>query len=113
LAALAGDVRDQIRGIAIRACPPLPPTIEARIQDHRAQTVADSVMYREVLAEEAQARGWNVTWYDRASAFDEAARIVGADVDALLTVMGRTAGPPWQAKHKLAAAAALSLVQRG
>lgn len=36
-----------IVGIAIRACPPLPPTVEARIADNRAQAVADSVLCRE------------------------------------------------------------------
>jgi hypothetical protein len=37
------------------------------------------------------------------------------DIDAFLHAMGRSVGPPWQAKHKLAAAAALAAtgVQRG
>ena len=33
---------------------------------------------------------------------------MGEDVDALLSEMGRAIGPPWQAKHKLAAAAAFA-----
>lgn len=44
---LAGGLRVPIVGIAIRACPPLPPTVEARIADNRAQAVSDSVMCRE------------------------------------------------------------------
>src|SRR5262249_3965776 len=47
LEALAAAVRVPIASIAIRACPKLPPTTEERIADNRAQTVADSVMYRE------------------------------------------------------------------
>jgi hypothetical protein len=39
-----------IGSIAIRARPKLPPTTEERIADNRAQTFADSVMYREALA---------------------------------------------------------------
>jgi len=109
LEALAHDVPMPIVKIAIRACPELPPTIEERIADNRAQTVADSVMYREALATAAEARGWSVHWYDRERAFRDAAEALGRDdIDGLLQAMGRAAGPPWQATHKLAAAAALA-----
>ncbi len=109
LEALAASVPMPIASIAIRACPKLPPTIEERIADNRAQTVADSVMYREALATAALARGWSVHWYDRERVFRDAATVLGRDdVDAFLRAMGRSIGPPWQAKHKLAAAAALA-----
>ncbi|NUP08826.1 MAG: hypothetical protein HOW73_22495 [Polyangiaceae bacterium] len=112
LAALAAAVPLPIATIAIRICPELPPTTEARIEDNRAQTVADSVMYRQALASAAQARGWAVQWYDRDSVFNDAATALGCkDIDALLNAMGRTVGPPWQAKHKLAAAAALAVTK--
>src|SRR5262245_1256824 len=105
---LAAAVALPIADIAIRACPPLPPTTEARIADHRAQTVADSVMYREVLAAAATARGWRVYWYDRDLVMTEAAAALGRqDIASLVSAMGKTLGPPWQARHKLAAAAAL------
>src|SRR5262245_59316561 len=45
LEALAAAVSLPSARIALRACPRLPPTIEERIADNRAQTVADSVMY--------------------------------------------------------------------
>ncbi len=103
-----------IASIAIRACPELPPTIEERIADNRAQTIADSVMYRQALATAAERRGWAVHWYDRERVFRDAAGALGRqDIDAFLSVMGRTVGPPWQAKHKLAAAAALAATTRG
>ena len=109
LEALAAAVPVPIECIAIRACPALPPTIEQRILDHRAQTMADSVMYREVLAAAAEARGWRVHWYERESVFRDAAAAHGReDVDAFLHALGQSVGPPWQAKHKLAAAAALA-----
>jgi len=101
--------RVPIASITIRVCPELPPTTEQRIADHRAQTFADSVMYREALAAAAEARGWSVHWYNRESVFRDAAAVLGCeDVDAFLHAMGRSIGPPWQATHKLAAAAALA-----
>ena len=108
LEALAAAVPLPIATIAIRMCPRLPPTTEERIADNRAQTVADSVMYREALATAAAARGWSVHWYEREHVFRDAATVLGRkDVDAFLYAMGRSIGPPWQASHKLAAAAAL------
>lgn len=108
--ALAAAVPVPIARIAIRACPTLPTTTADRIADHRAQTFADSVMYREALAAAAQARGWSVHWYDLEHVFrDAAAALHRQDVSAFLDAMGRSIGPPWQAKHKLAAAAALAL----
>jgi hypothetical protein len=109
LEALAAVVPVPIARIAIRVCPELPPTTEERIADNRAQTVADSVMYRQALAAAAEARGWSVRWYDRERIFRDAATALGrGDVSDLLHAMGRSIGPPWQAIHKLAAAAALA-----
>jgi len=110
LAALADALSVPIAGIAIRACPELPPTIEERITDNRAQTYADSVMYRQALATAAEGRGWRVHWYDRARVIPDTAIARGhRDIESLLQEMGRTVGPPWQARHKLAAAAALAV----
>jgi hypothetical protein len=109
LASLASAVSLPIATIALRVCPTLPSTIEERIADNRAQTVADSVMYREALASAAEARGWSVFWYDRERVFRDAAQSLGGvDMDAYLRDLGRSIGSPWQAKHKLAAAAAIA-----
>jgi hypothetical protein len=108
---LAAAVPVPIASIAIRACPKLPPTTEERIADHRVQTFADSVMYREALATAAEGRGWSVHWYDRERVFrDAAAALSCEDVTGFLNAMGRSIGPPWQSKHKLAAAAALAAI---
>jgi hypothetical protein len=107
--ALAATVPMPIATIAIRAYPTLPPTIEERILDHRAQTMADSAMYRDALAAAADERGWSVRWYDRERVFDDATMALGGrDLDATLRAMGRSIGPPWQAAQKLAAAAAIA-----
>jgi len=109
LETLAASIPVSIAAIAIRRCPELPPTTEQCIIDNRAQTYADSVMYRQALGSAAKARGWSVHWYDRERVIrDAAAAIGGFDIDAVLTAMGRSVGPPWQSKHKLAAAAALA-----
>jgi hypothetical protein len=113
LEALAAAVPIPITNVAIRACPKLPSTTEACIADNRAANVADSVMYREALATAATVRGWSVHWYDREHVFHDAAAALGRkDVDELIRAMGRAAGPPWQARHKLAAAAALAAAER-
>jgi hypothetical protein len=109
LEALAAAVTVPIARISIRVCARLPATIEERITDSRANTFADSVMYREALARAAVARGWSVHWYDRAHVFRDAAAVVATDdLDVILRAMGRSVGPPWQATHKLAAAAGLA-----
>jgi hypothetical protein len=109
LESLVARIGTPITGIALRACPALPTTTEERIADSRAQTFADSVMYREALAAAAAARGWSVHWYDRDRVMADAAAVVGRkDIDVFLQDAGKAVGPPWQAKHKLAAAAAIA-----
>lgn len=95
LDAVAADV-PRIKGIALRVCPELPPTIEGRLRDYRARNVADWVMYRRALAKAAEARGWRVYWYD-------AKKVVAGNN---LPDMRKTVGPPWNADHRLAMAAA-------
>jgi hypothetical protein len=113
LGALAAAVSVPIACIAIRACPALPATIEERIAGNRAQSMADSVMYREALAGAAGARGWSVHWYDRdAVRRDGLEALRGRNLEALLRAMGKSAGPPWRATHRLAATAAIAAMGR-
>jgi hypothetical protein len=66
-------------------------------------------MYRQALVSAAEARGWSVHWYDREHVFRDAAAVIGGeDINSLLSAMGRSIGAPWQAIHKLAAAAAIA-----
>ena len=106
---LASELSVRIERVAIRACAELPDSIEARMRDNRAQSMADSIMYRQALAEAVTALGWMVVWYDKKAVTEDAAAALGRDdLDPVLKAMGKTAGPPWQARHKLAAAAALA-----
>ena len=114
LDALANAAPITVVGIALRECPPLPPTIAERISDYRAQCVADTVLCREALAEAAQARGWKVHSYEAKSVFAEAARVLGlASLDDLLADTGQWVGRPWRKDHKLAMAAAIAARGKG
>jgi hypothetical protein len=109
LDSVAAAVAEPIGAIALRICPELPATTEECIRDNRAQTYADTVMYRKALATAASARGWGVHWYDRERVLNEAAQAMARkDIEGYLRELGKSAGPPWQATHKLAAAAAIA-----
>jgi hypothetical protein len=114
LDAVATTLAGRIYGVALRLCPELPPTIAERIQDYRAQNVADWVMYRKALAGAAEARGWPVHWYDARKVLDaagEALRI--GDLDAHFLQLRRSIGPPWSKDHKVAMAAAVVAARAG
>ena len=97
-----------VLGVALRKCPPLPPTIAERITDYRAQNNADWVMYRKALASAAEARGWHVHWYDSKSVMGAARQALRVeDLDAHFIEVRRAVGPPWNNDHKLAMAAAV------
>ena len=98
----------RILGVALRKCPPLPPTIAERIQDYYAQNNADWVMYRQALASAAEARGWPVHWYDAKSILGAARQTLGVEsLDPHFQHVRKAIGPPWNNDHKLAMAAAI------
>ena len=102
------DLPASVGAIAIRARPALPPTIAERITNYWAQTRADGVMYRDVIAEAAEARGWPVSEYDVKTVFSDAAGTLGLDdISGFLDETGKTLGKPWTKDHRLAAAAAI------
>lgn len=99
----------RIRGVALRQCPELPPTVAERISNYRAQNVADWVMYRKALAGAAEARGWSVYWFDPKMVLATAGQALGIeDFDAHSRQLRRSIGPPWSNDHKLALAGALA-----
>jgi hypothetical protein len=102
----------RILGVALRRCPPLPPTIAERIKDYRAQNVADWVLYRKALAAAAEARSWPVHWYDPKTVLAAAHQALHVDnLDAHFLQLRKTIGPPWNNDHKLAMAAAVVAAQ--
>lgn len=75
---------------------------------------ADGMLYRESLAEAADELGMEVRRYSRKSdptvLAAEAMGVDVAEVTALIARFGKEAGTPWRKDHKLAAAAALSVL---
>jgi hypothetical protein len=99
----------RVRGVALRQCPELPPTVAERIRDYRARNFADWVMYRKALAGAAEVRGWTVHWYDAKKVFSAASESPGlADLGAHFDQLRKSVGAPWGQDHKLAMAAAIA-----
>lgn len=98
-----GKLEGPIGGIALRAYPRLPETIEERISDYRANTMADGVMYREALRRAAEALGWRVHWFE--------AKQVLARNGPVIAKAGKALGSPWNQDHRLALAAALAAAE--
>ncbi|PYX51499.1 MAG: hypothetical protein DMG79_02950 [Acidobacteria bacterium] len=106
--AMAVGERINIRGVALRHCPALPPSIAERIKDYRSQNVADWVMYRKTLAGAAEARGWAVHWYDAKKVLVAAGEVLGIeDLDAHFVNLRKSIGPPWGQDHRIAMCAAV------
>lgn len=72
---------------------------------------ADSIMYRQVLAELAHARGWAVHLYDARNVAGQAARILGGRANEVLHGPRATLGPPWTKDHRIALAATIMAQQ--
>jgi hypothetical protein len=94
-----------IVSLSLRAWPPDFPTDIAVQRRVPYEARADSVMYRQVLAECAQARGWDVHLFDAKDVEARAARILGARAHEVLHGPRATLGPPWSKDHRIALAA--------
>jgi hypothetical protein len=68
---------------------------------------ADSVMYRQVLAEQARARSWDVHLYDAKDVEARAASTLAERADEVLLGPRATMGPPWTKDHRMALAATI------
>jgi hypothetical protein len=68
---------------------------------------ADGVMYRQVLAELAQARDWAVHLYNAKDVVGQAVRMLADRADEVLHGPRVTIGPPWTKDHRMALAATI------
>ena len=91
--------------LSVRAWPPDFPHDLGVLRRPPYDSRADSVMYCEVLAELAAARGWEVHLYDARSVEAEAARLLGGRADEVLFGPRKALGPPWAKDHRMALAA--------
>lgn len=118
LAALADAVRGRCRltALAHRAPRPLPDTLDGILDSYSATLIADGEMYLAALTRAAGLRGIPVATYARKREMETAADALGVDADAVaafLKELRASLGPPWQADHRTAAAAAIGAVARG
>ncbi len=104
---LAASLPEPVVSMSLRAWPPDFPRdiVTQRRPPHEAR--ADSVMYRQVLAELARGRGWDVDLYDGRDVEAEAARILGDRADDVIHGPRAILGPPWAKDHRMALAATI------
>jgi hypothetical protein len=102
---IAATVPEPIESLSLRAWPSDFPTDIAVQRRVPHESRADSVMYREVLADLARERGWDVCFFDANDVEAAAARLLGARADEVLHGPRATLGPPWSKDHRMALAA--------
>ena len=76
-----------------------------RRSPHEAR--ADAIMYRQVLAELARARGYDVRLYDAKKVESQAGSILGERTGEVLNGPRVRLGPPWTKDHRVALAATI------
>jgi hypothetical protein len=110
---LARALPEPIVSMSLRAWPADFPTDIAIARRVPYESRADSVMYREVLAELGRARGWSIHLYEANDVEAEAARVLGDRADRVLYGPRQALGPPWSKDHRMAlAATVVSSVER-
>jgi hypothetical protein len=107
LDALAADLPEPIVSISLRAWPLDFPDDIAVQRRPPYEARADSVMYRQVLADVARARGWAVHVFDAANVEEQAAQRLAGRAQAVLHGPRTTLGPPWTKDHRIALAATI------
>jgi hypothetical protein len=104
---IAGALPAPIVSISLRTWPPGFPGDIAVQRRAPYEARADAIMYREVLAELAQARGWEVHLYDAKAVEAQAARRLAGRAGEVLHGPRARLGAPWTRDHRVALAAAI------
>jgi hypothetical protein len=104
---LATAVPEPIVSMSLRAWPLDFPDDIAVQRRAPYESHADSVMYRQVLAELARARGWDVHLYDAKNVEGQAASILAERAHDVLHGPRATLGSPWAKDHRMALAATI------
>jgi hypothetical protein len=104
---LAGALPEPIVSIALRTWPPEFPDDIAVQRRTPYEARADAIMYRQVLAELAQARDWDVHLYDAKTVLAQATAVLDEQADEILQGPRTRLGPPWAKDHRIALAATI------
>jgi hypothetical protein len=104
---LAAAVPEPIVSMSLRAWPADFPE-EIAVKRHVPyESRADSVMYRQVLAELAHDRCWDLHLYNAKDVEAQAVRILGEQAHEVLHGPRATLGPPWSSDHRMVLAATI------
>jgi len=106
---LATAVPQPIVSMSLRAWPADFPDDIARQRRVPYESRADSVMYRQVLADLARDRGWRVHLYSAKDVERDAARLLGERAEDVLVGARVRLGPPWSKDHRMALAATITV----
>src|SRR4051812_16690574 len=102
---VAMAVPEPIESVSLRSLPSnFPDDIETMMRTPY-EARADAVMYRRVLVDLIEARGWSVHFYEAKSVLAQVAAVLGARTDAVLDGPRAALGPPWTKDHRVALAA--------
>lgn len=113
LAAVTEAAGGQIESLSLRGWPDDFPTDIATLRRPPYESRADSVMYLQVLAEEAIRRGWAVHRYDAGTVEAAASRVLGDRAREVLHGPRTMLGAPWAKDHRTALAATVLAVASG
>jgi hypothetical protein len=102
---LASALPAPVLSLSLRAWPRDFPTDLATQRRVPYEARADSVMYRQVLAEAAGERGWALHTFDASDVEARARSVLGARAEDVLMGPRATLGPPWTNDHRMALAA--------
>ena len=102
---LSASLPAPLESISLRFWPPDFPQDVAVQRRAPYEARADAIMYRVLLAELADDRGWEVHCYDARGVEGQAADVLGPRADEVLRGPRATLGPPWTRDHRVALAA--------
>jgi hypothetical protein len=104
---LAADLAGPVTSLSLRRWPPDFPQDIAVQRRTPYESRADAIMYRQILAEAAQAQGWDVDLYDAKDVEARAAALLDGRADDVLHGPRARLGPPWTKDHRVALAATI------
>jgi hypothetical protein len=102
---LAGALPAPVVSISLRSWPPDFPDDIAVQRRAPYEARANAIMYRHLLAELANARGWEVHCYDAKQVEGQAADLLGQQAARIVRGPRAALGPPWARDHRVALAA--------
>jgi hypothetical protein len=109
---LVAGLPEPVRSLSLRWWDPdFPDDLETRRRSP-FEARADSVMYREVLADAARQRGWDLHLFVANDIEAQALDVLGERTDQVLRGPRATFGAPWGKDHRIAFAAAVVAASR-